>query len=238
MDALAEDLKQFPDLTGTRQQVAAMTLAMDRACGKVLQKLDDLDLSDNTIVVFTNDNGGPSDRNGSVNLPLAGTKSNQLEGGIRVPFLMRWPVNIPSGLVYEHPISTLDLLPTFAVAAGMNADSLKHLDGVDLMPFIKGELSDPPHTSLYWRIGTRAAVRSGDWKLVRFPDRPAELFNLKDDISEQHNLAAKYPERVRQMYKMIYQWELTLERPRWLLKKRYEKYDIERMDQYRKVEKL
>jgi len=233
MDAIQEDLDQFPGLEGNRKILAAMTLSLDRACGRVLDKLDDLGLADNTIVIFTNDNGGPSDKNSSVNLPLSGTKSNHLEGGIRVPFLMRWPKVLEGNKSYEYPVSTLDLLPTFVAAAGGKSESLKGIDGVNLLPYITGQNEDRPHEQLYWKKGTRAAVREGDWKLIRFADRPAELYYLPDDISEHNNLAAEYPERVKDMFKKLFEWEMMLERPAWLLQNKFEKYDTDRMDQYR-----
>jgi len=233
MDALEEDLSKFPQLTGLRKKVAAMTLALDRACGVVLTKLEELDIDKNTIVVFTNDNGGPSDKNGSINLPLSGTKSNYLEGGIRVPFLLKWPDRIKPSTDYDYPVSTLDLLPTFVRAAGGSLDTLHHLDGVNLLPYINGEKKDRPHQLMYWKKDCRAVVRDGDWKLIRYPDRPAELYLITDDIAEQNNLAYKYPEKVRLMFKKLFKWESTLERPRWLLERRFENYDIERMDKYR-----
>lgn len=233
MDAKEEDLAEFPNLKGNRQKVAAMTLALDRACGKVLDKLKELGLDENTIVVFTNDNGGPTDKNASSNYPLSGTKSNHLEGGIRVPFLMRWPGKLAANSVYRHPIITLDLLPTFFEAGGGNADTLLQLDGVNLLPYLQGNKKERPHQRLYWKKQARAVVRDGDWKLIRFADRPAELYFIKEDISELNNLATVYPEKVKKMYKMIFQWESTLERPRWMLKRKYENVDIDRMDKYR-----
>ncbi|TBR37513.1 sulfatase [Marinomonas agarivorans] len=236
MQATPEDLAQFPELSGTRQELAAMTLSMDRASGYVLDKLDELGLADNTIVVFTNDNGGPSDRNASNNAPLAGTKSNFLEGGIRVPFLMRWPDQLKANQEYDYPVSTLDLLPTFYAAASntvQKKDKLDDIDGVNLLPHVKGMVSERPHQKMYWKKETRAVVRDGDWKLIRFPDRTAELYNLAKDIGEQNDLASVYPERVASMYKDLFKWELTLERPLWLLKRKYENYDISRMDKYR-----
>jgi arylsulfatase A-like enzyme len=233
MEATEEDLAEFPTLEGTRKELAAMTLAMDRAIGEVLDRLAELGLEENTLVVFTNDNGGPSDRNASVNLPLSGTKSNHLEGGIRVPFLMSWPGEIKKNTVYDDPVITLDLLPTFVEAAGGNADTLNGLDGVNLLPYLKGKIKERPHQTLFWKKDCRAVIREGDWKLIRFPDRPAELYYLPDDVPEHNNLAAAHPDRVRDMFKKLFAWECTLERPAWLLKKRYEKYDIERMDQYR-----
>lgn len=232
MHAEEGDLKQFPGLTGKRKIVAAMTLALDRAIGKVLDKLKELGLDDNTIVVFTNDNGGPTDANASSNHPLSGIKATHLEGGIRVPFLMKYPGALKPGTVYGKPISTFDLLPTFYSAAGGNIKSLKGLDGVNLIPYLTGKKKGRPHETLFWKRDARAAMRKGDWKLIRFPDRPAELFYLPEDERELNNLADSEPERVRKMYKELFAWETTLERPRWLLKKVYEKHDVERTDAF------
>ena len=236
VEVTPEDLKQFPNLVGTRQELAAMTLALDRACGKVLDKLKELGLEENTIVVFSNDNGGPTDNNASINLPLSGTKSNHLEGGLRVPFLVSWPNHIKANTVYNYPVSTLDLLPTFYVAGGGNLADLKDIDGVNLIPFLKGENTARPHEKMYWKKENRGVFRENDWKLIRFPDRPAELYDISKDISEEHDLATKYPERVRKMYKQLFAWELTLERPLWMLKRKFEKYDLDRMDRYRTPE--
>ncbi|WP_020533151.1 sulfatase [Flexithrix dorotheae] len=236
MDADEGDLKQFPSLEGNRKKVAAMTLALDRACGKIMDKLKALGLDENTIIVFTNDNGGPTDKNASINKPLSGTKSNHLEGGIRVPFLMKWEGKIKANSTYDFPISTLDLLPTFFSAGGGKTDELKDLDGVDLLPFISGDKKDRPHQVLYWKKEARGAIRNGDWKLIRFPDRPAELYNIEEDLSEQNNLAAAYPEKVKALYKQLFEWELTLERPLWQLKRSFEKYDLDRMDTYKHVD--
>ena len=233
MDAAESDLALFPELGGLRKQLAAMTVAMDRASGKVLDRIEALGLSDNTIVVFTNDNGGPTDRNGSNNYPFAGTKSNHLEGGIRVPFLMRWPARLDAGDVYAEPVSTLDLLPTFHAAAGGDVASLGNIDGVDLLPFVRGEADGRPHQTLFWKKDVRAAVRDGDWKLIRFADRPSELYNLIEDPAEQDNLAADHPELVAELFRKIFAWEQTLQRSRWTLKREYEQYDIDRMDRYR-----
>jgi len=233
MEATEEDLSKFPTLSGNRKTLAAMNLALDRACGRILDKLKELGLDDNTLVVFTNDNGGPSDRNASVNRPLSGTKSNQLEGGIRVPFLIKYPGKIKAKSTFDSPIITLDLLPTFFAAGGGDASTLGEIDGVNLMPFLNGKNSDRPHQTLFWKKETRAAVRDGDWKLIRFVDRPAELYDISKDISEHNDLASTYPDKVKELYKKIYNWEMTLERPRWLLKRKYEKYDNDRMDAYR-----
>ena len=234
MHATEEDLQQISGLSGKRRSLAAMTIALDRACGKVLNKLEALGLAENTLVVFSNDNGGPSDANESVNDPLSGTKANHLEGGIRVPFLMRWPGEIPANTVYDDPISTLDLLPTFVEAAGGDANSIEGLDGVNLLPYLQGKNTERPHPTLYWKKESRAAIRDQDWKLLRFPDRPAELYNIKEDISEVNDLAAVYPEKVKSLFKKLFAWELELERPLWQLKRKYEGLAAERMDKFRK----
>lgn len=238
MEAKPEDLAQFPQLEGHRKIVAAMTLALDRACGQILDKLEQLGLAENTIVVFTNDNGGPTDKNAASNYPLSGTKSNHLEGGIRVPFLIRWPGRLNAGTDYPYPVSTLDLLPTFYVASGGRETDLDSVDGVDLLAYLQGNKSQRPHRQLYWKKQARAAVRDGDWKLIRYPDRPAELYNIAEDERELNNLADQHPGRVREMFKMIFAWESTLERPRWLLQRKYENVDIDRMDAYRDQSKF
>lgn len=232
MDAKPEDMDKFPELEGNRKIVAAMTLALDRATGTIMDKLEELGIEDNTIVIFTNDNGGPSDKNASNNLPLSGIKSTHLEGGIRVPFIMKYPGKIKANSTYDLPISTFDLLPTFFAAAGGDTENLKDVDGVDLLPYINGQNTTRPHETLFWKRDARAAIRKGDWKLIRFPDRPAELFHIVNDKSELNNLASKEPERYKEMYKELFAWETTLERPRWLLKKEYERRDVERMDNF------
>ncbi|WP_317171089.1 sulfatase [Croceivirga sp. JEA036] len=238
MDATPEDLAKFPNLTGKRKIVAAMTLALDRACGKIIDQLKKLGIEDNTIIVFTNDNGGPTDKNASVNYPLSGTKSNHLEGGIRVPFLMKWPGKLKANTTYTNPISTMDLLPTFYAAAGGDVSAIQNIDGVNLTPFITGIDNAKPHETLFWKKDARGVIRKGDFKLIRFPDRPAELYNIAEDISESNNIADAHPELVKSLFKELFEWELTLERPRWMLKKEFEKVDIDRMDAYRDQSKF
>jgi len=140
--------------------------------------------------------------------------------------------------VYDNPISTLDLLPTFYVAGGGEEEDVTGTDGVDLVPFLTGTKYGRPHQRLFWKRDVRAVVRDGDWKLIRFGDRPAELYYLPDDERELNNLAAAQPERVRQLFKVLFDWEMTLERPRWLLKRKYERLDVERRIEYRNQAKL
>ena len=229
-----KDKNEFPQLEGKRRQVAQMTLSLDRACGQIIDQLSKLDLAKNTLVVFTNDNGGPTDKNASSNYPFAGTKATHLEGGIRVPGIVAWPEKLPANSVYDHPLSTLDLLPTFVKAGGGDPSSIQELDGVDLVPYLTGVKTGRPHQTLYWKKETRGTVRDGDWKLMRFPDRPAELFHLAEDPGEQNNLAAVQPEKVKTLFKKLFAWELELERPLFLLRTVEEGWSAERFDAYRK----
>lgn len=229
----SKDKDEFPYFEGKRKSLAAMALSLDRACGQIVEKLTELGLSENTLVVFSNDNGGPSDTNHSNNFPFSGTKASHFEGGIRVPGIFVWPGQLESGTLFEKPASTLDLIPTFVEIAGGNSTEIEGLDGVNLMPYLMGENDGNPHQVLYWKKESRAAIRAGDWKLIRFADRPAELYNLLDDKEEQNDLASVQPDRVREMYKKLFEWECELERPLWQLKRLYEGKAADRMDAYR-----
>ncbi|MEM6643874.1 MAG: sulfatase-like hydrolase/transferase [Bacteroidota bacterium] len=236
LQATREDLAKIdalsPGLTRKRRILAAMTLAMDRACGLILAELKNQGLEKNTLVVFTNDNGGP-DGTSSCNYPLSGCKSNNLEGGIRVPFIMKLPDVIEPHSTYNYPISTLDLLPTFLNLAGGKAYEQEQLDGVDLLPYLTDQKQDQPHQSLYWKKENRGIIRDGNWKMLRFPDRPAELYDLATDETESTNLAYQYPEKVRALFKKLWAWESTLERPLFMLRREYEVNAMQRMDDKR-----
>ncbi len=235
MEAREEDLNNVSsNLKGKRKTLAAMTTALDRACGRIIDKIKELGLIDNTLIVFANDNGGPSDTNESCNDPLSGTKANHLEGGIRIPFLMSWSGKLKPNSEYKEVVSTLDLLPTFVSVAGEDVSKIKDLDGVNIMPYLTKKNKGKPHETLYWKKESRAAVRHNEWKLIRFPDRPAELYNIEEDISEVNNLASEKPKLVKGLYKKLFKWELTLERPLWQLKRSYEGKAALRMDNYRK----
>jgi len=209
-----------------------MTFALDRACGTILSKLKELGLEENTIIVFTDDNGGPDVTN-TCNYPLSGGKAFNLEGGIRVPFLMKYPKVLKAGSEYVPMISMMDMLPTFVNAAGGDAGKIQGLDGVDLIPFLTHKNTSVPHDKLFWKEDTKSIVRQGDFKFHRFPDRPAELYNIAEDITESHNLADKYPDKVKEMYKTLWTWESTLERPLWMLKRKYEVRALELYEEKR-----
>lgn len=221
-------LKKFASIADPKRRTyAAMMSAMDDAVGAVLKKLDDAKLRDRTLVAFLSDNGGPTMRgttvNASVNAPLRGSKRTTLEGGVRVPFFLSWPGTIPAGVTDDRPVIQLDLLPTALAAAGAGPKPEWKLEGVNLLPYLTGKNSGAPHDALYWRFGSQMAVRKGDWKLVKY-DRAAEggtgvsptkLFNLKDDVGEAADLAAKHPDKVRELQAAWDAWNAANVPPLW-----------------------
>jgi arylsulfatase A-like enzyme len=222
-------LQKFASIKdATRRTYAAMTLAMDEAVGKVLNKLREAKLDDNTLICFITDNGGPTmlgtTINGSINTPLRGSKRTTLEGGIRVPFFVTWKGKLPAGKVYDRPVIQLDLHATALAAAGIEIKPEWKLDGVDLVPFLSGESRGRPHNALYWKLGEQMAIRQGDWKLVRYDPvadggkgRPTEikLYNLAEDIGEANDLAAKQPERFKELQAAWNAWNKENVAPLW-----------------------
>lgn len=210
MQATEADLTLFPQVQDIeRRTYLAMTHRLDINVGRILDELKAQKIANNTLVVFLSDNGGPVDQNSSMNAPLNGQKGTLLEGGIRVPFSMTWPSVIEAGSRFPHPVSALDLTPTFVQLAGGNINKKDQLDGVNLYPYITGQKSDKPHDQMKWRFTISASIREGDWKLVRLPDRLPMLYNLKEDIAEQYNVAEQHRPRVQQMLKRLGDWDIT-----------------------------
>ena len=227
LEANKKDIEMFKHLPSEkRRRLGAMTFAMDRACGRLMESLKKAKLDKNTIIVFSSDNGGPNGAETS-NYPLSGMKGSFLEGGIRVPTFVRYPDGIKGGDRYPYPISFMDFLPTFVKLAGGSITAEDQIDGVDVMPYLTGERDDRPHQTLYWKCENRGVVRDGDLKFMRFPDRPAELYDISVDESEHNNIADKHPELMHKYYKMLFDWEMTRERPLWLLDRFCEKRVME-----------
>lgn len=228
MNATDERLKKFGHIQDNRRRTyAAMTLALDEAVGRVLAKLRDEKLEENTLVVFFSDNGGPTmvgtTINGSSNAPLRGSKRTTLEGGIRVPFCLKWPGTVPPGKDYDRPVIQLDVLPTALAAAGVPPKPEWKLEGVNLLPYLTGQSKGAPHEALYWRFGQQMATRKGDWKLVKYDavaeggkgTSPVRLYNLADDIGEKTDLAAKEPDRVKELQSAWDEWNKGNVPPLW-----------------------
>lgn len=195
---------------------AAMVEAMDLAVGKVLAKLDDLGLRDNTVVIFTSDNGGLSTAEGwpTSNLPLRAGKGWLYEGGIRVPLIVRWPGVVEGGSVTDLPVNGPDFFPTIRELAGIAAPPMETLDGMSLVPLLKNKVPLSPRP-LFWHYphygnqggAPGGVVRQGDWKLIEwYEDGQRELFNLRDDIGEKNDLAASMPERAAALAAQLASW--------------------------------
>ena len=228
MEATEKYLKRFEGIKNPkRQKYAAMMSAMDDNIGLVLKKLADEKLTESTLIFFISDNGGPA-ANASSNGPLHGHKATTWEGGVRVPFLVQWAGTVPADKTYDHPVIQLDILPTALAAAGVDAKADWKLDGVNLLPFLKGESKDAPHAALFWRFGGQLAIRAGDWKLSKAagPNEDVErkgpasldgakLFNLKDDLGEKTDVAAKHPDKVKELSAAWAEWNKDLVEPAW-----------------------
>jgi arylsulfatase A-like enzyme len=223
MQATWERLKPFADARGgkftTRDICRAMIETMDDGIGQLLTRLMHLGIDDNTLIFFSSDNGGADDKDNQPlvqhNGGLRPRKGFLWEGGVRVPYIVRWPGHMPKGVVYDKPVSHLDIFATAIAAAGATGPD-KPLDGVDLVPCLTGSKDRIPHETLYWGFNSEAnrwAVRHGDWKLTRdIEDYKAqklwpkgvveELHNIATDPHERQNLADKHPEIVKQLTEM------------------------------------
>lgn len=194
---------------------AAMVHAMDEAVGVVLDTLEEQGLADNTLVIFTADNGGLSTSEGSPtsNLPLRAGKGWLYEGGIREPTIIRWPGLTPPGSQSSVPVTSTDYYPTILEAAKADAKPDQHLDGLSLVPVLSGQATELNREALYWHYphygnqgGTPgSAIRMGDYKLIKFytPGRELELYNLKNDLGEQNNLAKSNPQITAKLLAML-----------------------------------
>ena len=211
LEATAQYLARFPNIANTnRRTIAAMMAAMDDGVGKVLAKLRELKLEENTLVIFLSDNGGLPNVNASLNTPLNGQKDQLLEGGIRIPFMLQWKGYLPAGRVNDAPITSLDILPTAVSAAQGRKFSDNTLDGVNLIPFLAGVETALPHDKLYWRSGTtQYALRAGDWKLLFFQNT-TRLYNLTTDPAETTNVAASNPTKLNELKAIYEQWNAQL----------------------------
>ncbi len=203
-DALLERVRGIAD--ERRRTYAAMVCAIDDGVGALVARLRELGLQERTLIVFLSDNGGPTRANASDNRPLRGVKGGHYEGGIRVPFVLSWPGSLPAG-EYNHPVSALDLLPTAAGLAGVDAPP--GTEGVDLLPYLRGEKQGPPHEALFWRRRDDRAARVGDWKWIENHGEPAQLYDLGRDSSEAHDLAAEQPGVVAEIRARFAAWDAS-----------------------------
>jgi arylsulfatase A-like enzyme len=217
-----EDQKEHDGLTKMRQdnpEYASMVYAMDENVGRVLNRLEELGLDENTIVVFTSDNGGLSTRGRrgfpTCNLPLRAGKGWCYEGGIRVPFIIRAPGVTKEGSVCSEPVVSNDFYPTLLELAGYKSMPSQHQDGQSLLPLLK-QTGGLKRDALYWHYphyhGSTwtpgAAIRAGDWKLIEFYHYDkVELYNLKEDIGEQNEVSKSNPAKTAELRKKLHEWQ-------------------------------
>lgn len=217
--------KPYAALPDRRRQLAAMTAAIDEAFGQIMAALHDKGLDQNTLVIFSSDNGGTSWDNVSNNGSLRGGKSDIYEGGIRLGSFVWWPGKIPAGQRVTEPVHVVDWLPTLAKLAGAPVDQKQLLDGRDIWPVLT-QGAKTPHEEILL-MGSRpgqSAIRVGDWKLLVNPmefkrpvkSSPMELYDLSHDPGEKHNLAAEQPERVKAMQARLQTYTTNAANPEFL----------------------
>ena len=217
MQATKEDLELYSHIKDLKRRTyAAMVHRLDVNIGKIIAEVNQQGLKENTLIVFISDNGGPTDSNASINAPYNGQKGILLEGGIHVPFVMNWPNTLEAGTIYSHPVSSLDIVPTFLELAGREIQEEDNYSGVNLFPYIFEEDTTLPHQELKWRFTISAAIRNGDWKLVRLPDRLPLLYHLPTDISEQNNVSLKNIEKTKELLQKLGNWDVGLPHPVFL----------------------
>ena len=187
---------------------AAMTRALDRSVGRVMAALEEEGLADNTIVMFTSDNGGAGYVGlADVNAPFRGWKITHFEGGIRVPLFIKWPGRIPAGSLIETPVAHIDVMPTVLAAVNEPLPAGREIDGENLLPLMTGgsdAARDWDRETLFWSADHNRIVRHRDWKLQVAARPEAQwLFNLAEDPTEQNNLAAARPDKVAELMALL-----------------------------------
>jgi arylsulfatase A-like enzyme len=192
---------------------------MDDATGAVLERLRADGLEQDTLIFFLSYNGSPLMKGAGSNGIFNGSKFTYYEGGVRVPFLARWPGKIPAGKVYSHPVVSRDILPTALAAAGIPQPAGVELDGVDLLPFLNGATTHAPHDVLFWRAGKGRAVVMGRWKLVECGPEHVKLYDLSADPGETKDLSAQFPAVRQELRQAWSEWNSKMIPPRFTPRK-------------------
>ena len=217
-EALLEKYKHIRNKD--RRKLVAMMDAVDTNIGKVFRKVEEYGLSENTMIIFTSDNGGAEERsNFSYNRPLRDRKGRLYDGGIRVPFCIQWKNRIAANQKFDFPVSTLDIMPTVINAADSEVKNSWKLDGIDLAPYLTQMKNKPDNRYLYWRNLYAWAIRDNGWKLVMPNNRRGkfkpELYNISKDIAEVHNVFEKHPDVAARLQKQWEKWSDSLMKPQW-----------------------
>ena len=240
LQATEKYLSRFENIQDKKRKTyAAMVSAVDDGVGLIFKKLDEFNITDNTIVVFLSDNGGPEPHNGSDNGILRGVKGDLFEGGIHVPFAMKWPAKIPAGIVYNNPVISLDIFATTIAQTEKLVKTKNQLDGTNLIPFLTGEDNDAPHESLFWRKfdAKDYAVRMGDEKLFIEGGTKEMLFNLDKDISETTNLIESGKDNAERLNEKIKGWEQQVIDPIFMGLQQDGEYNVIHSDRFQRPSK-
>jgi len=245
IQATEEYVSRFEHIEAEGARIfAAMVASVDDMVGDVVAALRKHDLERDTLMVFLSDNGCINYAADAIctNAPLSGAKRYHLEGGVRVPFIVKWPAGLPQGVVYEQPAISLDLYATLAAAAGADPSQAENPDSANLLPYLRGEMDGAPHEFLFWRSAPNMSVRWGKWKLwkVDLTDLKQEdisggrllpevdyppvsphgqltvLYDLSADVGEQENLAEAHPDVVVRLEAELAEWNAQLAEPLWL----------------------
>lgn len=205
----------------SRPEYAGLLEELDQSVGHIADALDRLGLAENTLLIFTSDNGGlETEQGGTIttsNKPLRSEKGTLYEGGVRVPCIVRWPGIIPAGKTSDALTVTMDFYPTFLEVAKLAPHAGQTLDGVSLLPVLRDAAARWTRDTLYWHLPhyhhstPASAVRQGDWKLIEFfEDGALELYNLREDLGEQRNVALQHPDRTRALHAALKSWRVTV----------------------------
>jgi arylsulfatase A-like enzyme len=214
MQATEKYLARFSHISNPKRKTyAAMVSAIDDGVGSILNKLEQLNLAENTLVIFLSDNGGPEQDNASDNGVLRGAKGSFFEGGIRVPFAMQWPKYIPRNIEYNNAVSSLDIFATIMGNIKGSPAAKNPLDGVNLLPFLSGKNINQPHEFLFWRQYDQkryAVVNSTSFKEIISTDGKTSMYDLKSDILEQQDVSTKYPSMLDLFETKRKEWEARM----------------------------
>jgi arylsulfatase A-like enzyme len=218
LQALRADYDALPGIANhTLRVYGAMVRALDRGVGRVLDALRANGLDQNTLVIFTSDNGGANYIGlPDINRPFRGWKMTFFEGGVHMPFFARWPGVLPAGVKVDEPVAHVDIFATAAKAAGAPLPADRVIDGVDLVGLARGSAGAATHEALFWRSGHYRAVMAGGWKL-QLSERPPKtwLFDMSADPTEQKNLAAARPDKVRELTALLERYQAQMVQPSW-----------------------
>ncbi len=220
-----------------RKNYAAMVSAVDDGVGAILNKLEQLNIAENTLVIFLSDNGGPEEVNGSDNGPLRGGKGSLFEGGIRVPFAMQWPKEIPAKTVYSLPVISLDIFATIQANVSNGLTVQNPLDGVDLIPFVKGVNHSAPHEYLFWRQYDKknfAVVHQSGMKSLTIKDSVTHLFNIGAEIEEKTDISGQNKQTVADLNRQLQTWLSQTIPPVFYGLMQEEEYEKEKLNRKKK----